>query len=96
VLVFEFKGYQSTYVSTLPSPEQVPLFAALRLAVPLLLKATAPAAHDRFQSADEMREQLLGVLREVIRPRPRCRSRGRTFRPRRSIPTTRWPGGWRR
>ncbi|HEY4609523.1 MAG TPA: tetratricopeptide repeat protein, partial [Ilumatobacteraceae bacterium] len=30
-----------------------------------LLKGTAPQPEDRFQSADEMRDQLLGVLREV-------------------------------
>jgi serine/threonine-protein kinase PknG len=66
VMLFEFQGYQSTYVSTLPSPEQVPLFERYDSLYRLLLKATAPAAHDRFQSADEMREQLLGVLREVV------------------------------
>ncbi len=31
-----------------------------------LLKATAPDRDDRFQSADEMADQLFGVLREVV------------------------------
>ena len=31
-----------------------------------LLKSTATAADDRFQTAEEMAEQLLGVLREVV------------------------------
>jgi serine/threonine-protein kinase PknG len=35
----------------------------------LLLKATAPTPHDRFQSAEEMADQLLGVLREVVADR---------------------------
>ena len=43
------------------------VLAALRLAVPLpRSRATAPDRDDRFQSADEMADQLFGVLREVV------------------------------
>ena len=65
VLVFEFKGSTSEYVDARPTPEQVPLFAEHDSLYRLLLRTTAKAAEDRFQSADELREQLLGVLREV-------------------------------
>ena len=65
VLVFEFRGYQTTYVDALPPPDDVPLFAEHDSLYRLLLKGTAPRPDDRFQSVDEMRDQLLGVLREV-------------------------------
>jgi serine/threonine-protein kinase PknG len=66
VLTFEFKGYQGTYQHTIPGPDQVSLFAAHDSLYRWLLKGTAAQPHDRFQSAEEMRSQLLGVLREVI------------------------------
>ena len=65
VLIFEFKGYQSTYETTLPSPTDVPILAQHDSLYRWLLKGTAPQPEDRFQSAEEMRDQLLGVLREV-------------------------------
>jgi serine/threonine-protein kinase PknG len=65
VLVFEFKGYQNRYVDSLPTPDEVPLFAEHDSLYRLLLRATAPKPEDRFQSAEEMRLQLLGVLSEV-------------------------------
>jgi serine/threonine-protein kinase PknG len=64
-LIFEFKGYQSHYETTLPSPADVPVFAQHDSLYRWLLKGTAPQPEDRFQSAEEMRDQLLGVLREV-------------------------------
>jgi serine/threonine-protein kinase PknG len=66
VLAMEFRGYQSTYVAELPPVEDVPLFQRYDSLHKLLLKATAPSPEDRFQSADEMRDQLMGVLREVV------------------------------
>ena len=65
VLAMEFRGYQSTYIATLPPVEQTPLFEAHDSFYRLLLKACAPDPADRFVSADELRVQLLGVLREV-------------------------------
>ena len=65
VLVFEFKGFQTEYEHSLPDQASVPVFAAHDSLYRLLLKGTATEPADRFQSADELREQLLGVLREV-------------------------------
>ena len=65
VLIFEFKGYQSTYETSLPAAADVPVFAQHDSLYRWLLKGTAAQPEDRFQSADEMRDQLMGVLREV-------------------------------
>jgi serine/threonine-protein kinase PknG len=61
--VHEFGG---AHRYTLPGPQKEALFAQQESLHRLLLKATAYEADDRFQSADEMAEQLLGVLREVV------------------------------
>ncbi len=66
VLCAEFRGYQSTYEFTLPPVDQMPLFADYDSLYRLLLKVCAPDPADRFVSADELRVQLLGVLREVV------------------------------
>ncbi len=66
VLAMEFRGYQSTYLATLPPVDQTPLFQEYDSLYRLLLKACAPDPADRFVSADELRVQLLGVLREVV------------------------------
>lgn len=66
VLAMEFRGYQSTYVTTLPPLAETPLFQEYDSFYRLLLKACAPDPADRFASADELRVQLLGVLREVV------------------------------
>jgi serine/threonine-protein kinase PknG len=66
VLIMEFRGYQSTYVDSFPPLEDTPLLQRHDSLHRLLVKACAPSPADRFQSAEEMREQLLGVLREVV------------------------------
>ncbi len=66
VLCMEFKGYQSTYLSSLPDPETTPLFRDHDSLYWLVAQCCAADAADRFQSADELRVQLLGVLREVV------------------------------
>ncbi|GAB3621974.1 serine/threonine-protein kinase [Mariniluteicoccus endophyticus] len=66
VLCSEFRGYQSTYEFTLPPVEQTPLFQANDSLYRLLLKCCASDPADRFTSADELRVQLLGVLRETV------------------------------
>ncbi|HRW01081.1 MAG: serine/threonine-protein kinase PknG [Actinobacteria bacterium] len=66
VLTMEFRGYQTKYVKSLPPVEEVAVFEQYDSFYRLLLKACAPSPDDRFVSADEMRVQMLGVLREVV------------------------------
>ncbi|MHB8184570.1 MAG: serine/threonine-protein kinase [Dermatophilaceae bacterium] len=70
VLAMEFRGYQSTYLAALPPVSETPLFQKHDSLYRLLAKACAPDPADRFASADELRVQLLGVLREVVSDRP--------------------------
>jgi serine/threonine-protein kinase PknG len=66
VLCIDFRGYQSTYRFTLPAEDAVPLFARHDSLYRFLLKGTAQDPESRFQSAEEMADQLHGVLREVV------------------------------
>lgn len=66
VLCMEFRGYQGTYVHSLPPVESTPLFQEYDSLYWLIAKCCAPDPADRFASADELRVQLLGVLREVV------------------------------
>jgi serine/threonine-protein kinase PknG len=66
VLVTSISGFSKEHRYTLPSPQEEPLFAQQESLYRLLLKATAEKAADRFESADDMAEQMLGVLREVV------------------------------
>lgn len=66
VLIMEFRGYQTTYAASLPAVEETPIFRENDSLYRLLAKACATDPADRFQSADEMRVQLLGVLREIV------------------------------
>ncbi|RYV50926.1 serine/threonine-protein kinase [Pengzhenrongella frigida] len=66
VLAMEFRGYQSTYLTSLPAVADTPLFQKYDSFYRLVAKACAPDAADRFASAAELRVQLLGVLREVV------------------------------
>jgi serine/threonine-protein kinase PknG len=66
LLCFSFKGYQSNFRHTLPPKDTVPVLARFDSLHRFLLKGTAPDPDDRFQSAEEMADQLFGVLREVV------------------------------
>ena len=66
VLMMEFRGYQTRYVASLPTVAETPLFATHDSLYRLIAKACAPDPADRFASVDELRVQLLGVLREVV------------------------------
>ncbi len=66
VLTFEFAGFQSTYMHSLPDPATVPVLAANDSYARALRRATNPEPGQRFASAGEMGEQLTGVLREVV------------------------------
>jgi serine/threonine-protein kinase PknG len=59
---FDFMG---KFVNSLPTPGEEPVFAAYESLYRFLLRATANDPSDRFQSAQEMAQQLWGVLREV-------------------------------
>jgi serine/threonine-protein kinase PknG len=65
-LCTDFRGYQSQYAFTLPAASEVPLYQRFTSLYAFLKKSTAPHPDDRFQTAEEMSEQLLGVLREVV------------------------------
>ena len=66
VLCMEFRGYQGTYLHTLPPVAATPLFAENDSLYWLIAKCCEPDPADRFASADELRTQMLGVLREEI------------------------------
>ncbi len=66
VLVTNIPGFSREHEYTLPSASEDPIFSQHESFYRFLLKATAQAADDRFQNAEEMAEQLLGVLREVV------------------------------
>ncbi|MFI2210940.1 tetratricopeptide repeat protein [Streptomyces sp. NPDC020141] len=75
VLTFDFQGYTNVFADCLPDPENVPVFRTYESFYRLLVRATDPDPARRFSSAQEMAEQLTGVLREVVslqtgRPRP--------------------------
>ena len=65
-LCIDFEGRQSTLRFTLPQPGDIPLFQRYDSLYQLLCKGTAPNPDDRFQSAEEIADQLFGVLREVV------------------------------
>ena len=66
VLTLNFVFHAGVYQYALPTPAEEPLFNQWESYYRFLLKATAEHPDDRFQTADEMAEQLLGVLREVV------------------------------
>ncbi|MFF4959532.1 tetratricopeptide repeat protein [Streptomyces sp. NPDC001222] len=75
VLTFDFPGYTTVHVDSLPDPAGVEVFRRYESFYRLLVRATDPDPARRFASAQEMSEQLTGVLREVValqtgRPRP--------------------------
>lgn len=66
VLAMEFRGYQSTYVASLPPVDETRLFQRYDSFYRLVAKACAPDPADRFATVAELRVQLHGVLREVV------------------------------
>lgn len=69
VLTTEFRGYQTRYATSLPPASQVPAFTASDPFYRLVAKACALDPADRFQSIEELRTQMLGVLRQVVSDR---------------------------
>ncbi|MGW6389732.1 tetratricopeptide repeat protein [Streptomyces sp. NPDC055103] len=75
VMTFDFQGYTNVFLDSLPDPEHIEVFRTYESFYRFLVRATDPDPARRFSSAQEMAEQLTGVLREVValqsgRPRP--------------------------
>ncbi|MEU6092918.1 tetratricopeptide repeat protein [Streptomyces sp. NPDC047085] len=66
VLTFDFQGYTNVFVDSLPDPDTIEVFRRYESFYRLLVRATDPDPARRFASAQEMSEQLTGVLREVV------------------------------
>lgn len=66
VLTFDFQGYTNVYADSLPDPDNIEVFRQYESFYRLLVRATDPDPGRRFASAQEMAEQLTGVLREVV------------------------------
>jgi serine/threonine-protein kinase PknG len=66
VLVTNIPGFSTEHQYTLPSAQSDPVFAKQESLYRFLIKATAQEADYRFQTAEEMAEQLWGVFREVV------------------------------
>ncbi|MFI5871771.1 tetratricopeptide repeat protein [Streptomyces sp. NPDC051445] len=66
VLTFDFQGYTTVFVDSLPDPDNIEVFRQYESFYRLLVRATDPDPARRFASAQEMAEQLTGVLREVV------------------------------
>jgi serine/threonine-protein kinase PknG len=102
VLSFEFAGYTTKFKASLPAPNEVPLFALFGSYYRFLKRSTHTDPDRRFISAEDMGDQLTGVLREIMalgtgQPRPGASTvfgpESRTFgvdmvvpEPRRSVP----------
>ncbi|MET9607934.1 tetratricopeptide repeat protein [Streptomyces sp. NPDC006512] len=90
VLTFDFQGYTNVFVDSLPDPEHIEVFGRYESFYRLLVRATDPDPDRRFASAQEMADQLTGVLREVValqtgRPRPQLST---LFGPELRVPDT--------
>ncbi|MFJ5773426.1 tetratricopeptide repeat protein [Streptomyces sp. NPDC093094] len=66
VLTFDFQGYTGVWADSLPDPDTIEVFRRYESFYRLLVRATDPDPARRFASAQEMSEQLTGVLREVV------------------------------
>jgi serine/threonine-protein kinase PknG len=66
VLSIDFPGYTTTLKHDLPDPATAPILHEFKSFYRLLQRGTADEPAERFQSVDELSEQLLGVLREVV------------------------------
>jgi serine/threonine-protein kinase PknG len=75
VLSFEFTGYTTKYKAALPAPNEIPLFSLFGSYYRFLKRSTHVDPDRRFISAEDMADQLTGVLREIMalgtgEPRP--------------------------
>ncbi|WP_151524196.1 serine/threonine-protein kinase [Serinicoccus kebangsaanensis] len=66
VLTFEFRGYQTEYQHSFPPMSRVPAFTEHDAFYRVVARCCAPDPNDRFTSVEELRSQLVGVLRQVV------------------------------
>ncbi len=66
VLTTDFRGYQSTYRSSLPERAEFEVYQRYESFYRLLDRATRTDPGERFADSGEMTEQMLGVLRQVL------------------------------
>ncbi|MET3131474.1 serine/threonine-protein kinase PknG [Oxalobacteraceae bacterium GrIS 1.11] len=64
-MIMDFK-YAQQFETSLPTPDQQAVLAQNESLYRFLLRATHQDPDQRFQSADEMADQLHGVLREIV------------------------------
>jgi serine/threonine-protein kinase PknG len=64
-LIMDFK-FMTDYEHSLPNPSEQPVLAENEALYRFLLRATHNDPDQRFQSAEEMGNQLYGVLREIV------------------------------
>lgn len=76
VLCTDFPSYHREHRFTLPDAAHVPLYTEFDSLYRLLERATAADPDERFQTADQMATQLLGVLREIVSVRTGAPSPG--------------------
>jgi serine/threonine-protein kinase PknG len=76
LLVCDFAFQEGRYEFALPGPHEMPVFAEHESLYRFLTRATAEAPDARFQTADEMAQQLLGVLREELAGTPEAAELG--------------------
>ncbi|MDO5710793.1 MAG: tetratricopeptide repeat protein [Micrococcales bacterium] len=69
MLTTEFRGYQTRYATSLPPLSTMPAFEQHESFYRLVAKACALDPADRFQTIEELRIQLYGVLRQVVADR---------------------------
>lgn len=65
ILIMDF-DYQRKYETSLPAPNEYPVLTQHEALYRFLLRSTHTDPDQRFQSADEMMDQLHGVLREIV------------------------------
>ncbi len=79
VLTTEFRGYQTRYATSLPPSSTMPAFARFESFYRLVAKACALDPADRFQTIEELRVQMYGVLRQVVAQRRGGGAAGQTM-----------------
>lgn len=69
VLVASF-DFQGKYETSLPPRDEIEVFQKNEALYRFLVKATRPKPEERFQTAAEMHEQLVGVIRSIVGESP--------------------------